>query len=83
MTQPAALDPVWNYKQFRVTASNANYRNEASLKAPVIAVLRNGTILHIDYDRTQDGEWLPVSLVRGWIHTSVVELIDVPQEATA
>jgi hypothetical protein len=82
MTQPSILDPIWNYKQFRVSATNANYRSEASIKAPIIAVLRSGTILHIDYDRTQDGEWLPVSLVRGWIHTSVVELIDGRQEAT-
>ena len=57
-------------------------RDEPSTKARIVTTLDNGVILHVDPDRTQDGEWLPVLLVkdgypletrRAWTHSSVVE----------
>lgn len=59
-------------EQYRTT-SRANMRDEPSTKARIITTLADGVILHVDPDRTQDGEWLPVVLVRGWVHNSTVE----------
>lgn len=62
--------------QYRITTTKANVRNEANVKADVVAVMSAGAILHVDPDRTPDGDWLPVMIVRGWIHSSVVEAIE-------
>ncbi len=61
--------------QYRAT-SNANIRDEPDAKASVAAVVGAGAIVHVDPDRTPDGEWLPVILVRGWVHKSVVEALE-------
>jgi SH3-like domain-containing protein len=60
---------------FRTTV-NANLRQEASLKAPVVTVLKAGSVVTLDVHRTQDGDWLPVVYVRGWLHKSVVEALE-------
>ena len=61
--------------QYR-TVTRANLRNEASAEAAVITTLATGTIVNVDTDRTPDGDWLPVVLVRGWVHQSVVEAVE-------
>lgn len=61
--------------QFR-TRVNANLRQEASIKSPVVTVLKTGSIVTLDVHRTQNGEWLPVVFVRGWLHKSVVEPLE-------
>lgn len=61
--------------QFRTTV-NANLRQEASIKAPIVTVLKRGSVVTLDVHRTQDGEWLPVVYVRGWLHRSVVEPLE-------
>lgn len=66
-------DPA--HAQFRTTV-NANLRQDPSLKAPVVTVLKTGSIVTLDVHRTQNGEWLPVVFVRGWLHKSVVEPLE-------
>jgi hypothetical protein len=62
--------------QYRVTTTKANLRNESHVMAGIVSVLEAGAIVHIDTDRTPDGDWLPVVLVRGWVHQSVVEAVE-------
>lgn len=62
--------------QYRITTTKANLRNEPDAKAGIVAVVEAGAIVHVDPDRTPDGEWLPVILVRGWVHKSVVEALE-------
>ena len=54
----------------------ANVREEASTSSRVVITLERGQLLTTDPDRTQDGEWLPVVFVRGWVHTSIVSVLD-------
>lgn len=61
--------------QFR-TRVNANLRQDPSILAPVVTVLRYGSVVTLDVHRSQDGEWLPVVYVRGWLHKSVVEPLE-------
>lgn len=66
--------------QWRITPPSgiktANVREEASTGSRVVAALADGTIVHVDSERTPDGDWLPVLFARGWVHRSVVEAID-------
>lgn len=47
-------DPA--HAQFRTTV-NANLRQDPSLKAPVVTVLKTGSIVTLDVHRVKDGEW--------------------------
>lgn len=67
------IDPA--HAQFRTTVA-ANLRQEPSLKAQVVTVLRSGSVVTLDVHRAKDGEWLPVVFVRGWLHKSVVEPLE-------
>lgn len=63
--------------QYRITGTlRANVREEASDKAKVLFQLAPGAIVHADPARTKDGGWLPVILVRGWVHNTLLELIE-------
>lgn len=63
--------------QYRITGTlRANVREEASDKARVLFQLAPGAIVHADPARTKDGEWLPVMVIRGWVHRSLLEMID-------
>jgi len=52
-----------------------NFREEASMKARVVATLERGQIVSRDPDRRPDGDWLPVQF-RGWMHRSILAVID-------
>lgn len=62
-------------KQYRVKVA-ANFREEEYITSKVRAVLAAGTIVNIDDERIPKGDWLPVLLVRGWMHKSVLEPIE-------
>lgn len=63
--------------QYRITGTlRANVREEASDKAKVLFQLAPGAIVHADPERTKDGGWLPVMLIRGWVHNTLLELIE-------
>ena len=58
--------------QYRTTA-RANLRDEPNVNAYRRATLEPGVILHVDPERQPEGDWLPVLLVRAWIHRSNIE----------
>lgn len=69
-------------KQYRITTDKANVREEASTDSRVVITLDKDAVLYDDPERTADGAWLPVLLVkdgypletrRAWAHSSVVE----------
>lgn len=63
--------------QYRITGTmRANVREEASTQSRVLFQLAPGAIIHADPDRTRDGDWLPVVMVRGWVNRGLLELID-------
>lgn len=65
-------------RQFTVTSEQANFRQEPHRDGAIITKLFEGAIVHLDPDRKPEGDWLPVLLVRGWMHKTVVrELVGV------
>lgn len=63
--------------QYRITGTlRANVREEPSTDSRVLFQLAAGAIIHADPERIRDGEWLPVVMVRGWAHRSLLEMID-------
>lgn len=63
--------------QYRITGTlRANVREEPSTDSRVLFQLAVGAIVHADPARTRDGDWLPVVMVRGWVHRSLLEVLD-------
>ncbi len=62
--------------QYRIITQQANVRNEPNKDAGVVAVLREGAIIHVDDERQPQGQWLPVLIIRAWVHGSVVEAME-------
>lgn len=51
-------------------------REEPDIASRVVCQLSPGVIVNLDPERTKDDGWLPVVIVRGWLHESVVTVLE-------
>ena len=59
--------------QYRVIAARGNMREEPDGSARIRATFAQGTLVQRDPDREIEDHWIPVLLVRGWMHDSVIQ----------